>query len=97
MRAESTKVENPNGEGPEHMKCENNGCGGEYTRTTVSRAFEYQGSTVVVDGIPAQICDLCGETVFEAGMLDRVREVLKRARPAHTAPVYAYESELAAR
>ena len=78
------------------MKCESKGCAGEYTRTTVSRAFEYQGSTVVVEGIPAQVCDLCGETIFEAGTLDRIREVLKRARPAHTAPVYAFESKLAA-
>jgi YgiT-type zinc finger domain-containing protein len=78
------------------MRCENKGCGGEYTRTTVNRAFEYHGSTVVVEGIPAQVCDLCGETVFEAGTLDRVREVLRRARPAHTAPVYAFASELAA-
>lgn len=78
------------------MKCENTGCVGAYTRTTVSRAFEYQGRTVVVEGIPAQVCDLCGETVFEAGTLDRVRAVLNGARPAHTAPVYAYASELAA-
>jgi len=78
------------------MNCETKGCVGEYTRTVVSRAFEFQGRTVVVEGIPAQVCDLCGETVFEAGTLDRVRAVLQRARPSHTAPVYAYEREPAA-
>ena len=68
------------------MQCESKGCAGEYTSTTVSRAFEGHGSTVVVEGIPAQVCDLCDETIFEAGTLDRLREVLKKSRTGPYGP-----------
>lgn len=69
------------------MRCETKGYTGEYASTTVSRVFEYHGNTVVVEGIPAQVCEVCSEVVFAAGMHGIVCELLRNAQSKPTAPV----------
>ncbi|MCX7045182.1 MAG: YgiT-type zinc finger protein [Candidatus Sumerlaeota bacterium] len=38
----------------------------------VAQAFEREGIQVKIDGIPALVCDQCGEVYYPAGLTDKV-------------------------
>jgi len=52
---------------------------GETTPGFADKAFSYDGMTLVVKDVPAEICENCGERYFDA---DVTRELLKLARSA---------------
>ena len=75
------------------MKC--NVCGvGTREPKTIDEAFLIDGRWIVVEHIPAEVCSHCGEVSFDAGITDRVRQIVqsgKRPRTAIEADVYEYE------
>jgi YgiT-type zinc finger domain-containing protein len=55
-------------------------CRNGETRTgRADKAFSYDGMTLVVKDVPAEICENCGERYFDA---DVTRELLRIARAA---------------
>ena len=52
---------------------------GETNPGTADKAFSYDGMTLVIKDVPAEICENCGERYFDA---DVTRELLRTARAA---------------
>lgn len=69
-------------------------CGSnEYHQELVNEVFQIDGRPVLVENIPAQICDRCGEPVFSRETTERIRQMLhSQAKPLRTVQmaVYAY-------
>ncbi len=49
-------------------------------RTTVT--VERDGTTIVIQGVPANVCDTCGEDYLEARVATGLEEVLSKATEA---------------
>jgi len=62
-------VDYPDGKGPE-MKCDL--CPGAYRDTLTVLSFQRDGKTIVVEGVPAKVCDLCGDKLFSASTVQEV-------------------------
>jgi HTH-type transcriptional regulator/antitoxin MqsA len=60
-------------------------CGGTAARNEfVSEVFTVDGRRVLVEHIPAQVCERCGEPTFSRQTTERVRRLVHEARPAKT-------------
>jgi HTH-type transcriptional regulator/antitoxin MqsA len=60
-------------------------CGGTAARNEfVSEVFTVDGRRVLVEHIPAQVCERCGEPTFSRETTERVRRLVYEARPAKT-------------
>ena len=61
-------------------------CGNKSARAEfVSDVFLIDGRRVLVEHIPANVCDRCGEAEFSADVAESVREMVNSgARPAKT-------------
>ncbi len=78
-------------------------CGGTHVRTVKVRSAFWQGERlVVVEGIPALVCDHCGEQFYEEST-DRVIQALRdEGFPAEEAagemrvPVFSFSGRLVA-
>ena len=42
----------------------------------VSKTFTIEGKVMIVEGIPAELCDACGEASFNADVAERVRRLV---------------------
>ncbi len=68
-------------------------CGGGVTEQLIEHEYRWQGELFVFEGVPAGVCQQCGEIYF---MVDTVKAlehaVLSKARPKRTilVPVFAY-------
>jgi len=52
-------------------------CGSNSAREeSISEVFELEGRRVLVEQIPAQVCERCGEPVFSAATAESIRRVL---------------------
>jgi YgiT-type zinc finger domain-containing protein len=66
-------------------------CGGELRHTTTTYTQEYEGQLIVVENVPAWVCDQCGETYFDPDVVERVQALIwSGAKPARyiETPVY---------
>ena len=60
-------------------------CGGPATRNEfVSEVFNIDGRRVLVEHIPAHVCERCGEPTFSRETTEKVRRLVHEARPAKT-------------
>lgn len=60
-------------------------CGGTSARNEfVSEVFTVDGRRVLVEHIPAQVCERCGEPTFSRETTERVRRLVHETRPAKT-------------
>ena len=57
------------------MTCEVCGHTGFHS-AQVSKTFTIEGKVMVVEGIPAELCDGCGEANFSAEVAERVRRLV---------------------
>ena len=65
-----------------------NVCGGTAARNEfVSEVFTINGRRVLVEHIPTQVCERCGETTFSRETTERVRRLVHESRPAKTVPL----------
>ncbi len=69
------------------MKCDL--CQGEYRETHIALTFQRDGETVVVEDVPAKVCDRCGDTLLSESVV-RQAEGLMKAEPAGKAPLYRF-------
>ena len=69
-------------------KCTLQGCEGHYERRLISHVFTHNGTSVVIEGIPALVCDVCGDTILEWNVVQQLLTELEEQRqPVRFAPV----------
>jgi YgiT-type zinc finger domain-containing protein len=75
------------------MKCSINDCPGEYEDKKVVHTVRHHGRVVVIDGVPAEVCSVCGDVLLKPDTVRRIEAILREAgKPDRTAPVYEYAS-----
>lgn len=64
-------------------------CGGQSAKTElVSEVFEIGGRRVLVERIPARMCNRCGESTFARETTEQIRKMVNGdARPDRTVPL----------
>ena len=56
----------------------------------VSEVFIIEGRRVLVEHIPAQVCERCGEATFSRETTEQVRHLVHSAPPARTVPLEVF-------
>ena len=75
------------------MKCSINDCPGEYEDKKIVHTVRHRGHVVVIDGVPAEVCSVCGDVLLKPDTVRRIEAILREAgKPDRTAPVYEYAS-----
>ena len=72
------------------MKCDQ--CEGHYRHKDIVLAFRRQGRSVVVENVPARVCDVCADTLLSEGIVQEVEELLEQ-QPHGAAPLYRLREE----
>ncbi len=73
------------------MKCSIAACTGTYEAKSVHHTVRHHGRVIVIDHVPAQVCDVCGDVVFNPRTVRRIEELLETLpQPEQTAPLYEY-------
>ncbi len=73
------------------MKCSIAGCPGTCERRSVHHTVRHRGRVIVIDHVPADVCDMCGDVLFEPQTVRRIEELLETLpQPRQTAPLYEY-------
>ena len=66
-------------------------CGGNLRHTATNYTQEYEGRIIVVENVPAWVCDQCGETYFDPDVVEQIQALIwSGAQPARyiETPVY---------
>jgi YgiT-type zinc finger domain-containing protein len=66
-------------------------CGGKLRQRLTTYTQEYDSRLVVVENVPAWVCDQCGETYFDPEVVEQVQALIwSGAKPARVieTPVY---------
>ena len=73
------------------MPCSIQGCPGEYEERRILHTVRHHGEIVVIDGVPAEVCSLCGDVLLRPETIRRIESLLEsRAAAPATAPLYQY-------
>ena len=63
-------------------------CGGTADKNEfVSEVFLIGGRRVLVEHIPAQVCERCGDSTFSRETTEKIRRLVHDAQPARTVPL----------
>ena len=58
----------------------------------VQEMFMIEGHPILVENIPAQICDRCGEPVFSSETTEKIRQLVHgHAQPIKSVPLDVFE------
>ena len=77
-------------------KCSIQGCAGEYEDRTITHTVRHEGELMVIDSVPAEVCDVCGDVLFAPETVRELEEILRsHTPPSRTVPVYEYGERLA--
>ncbi|MCY4576618.1 MAG: YgiT-type zinc finger protein [Chloroflexi bacterium] len=68
-------------------------CHDENSRTElVNKVFDFDDRYVLVEGIPATVCQRCGERTFSSETVERTRHLIENsATPAKTVGLQVYD------
>ena len=70
-------------------KCSIKGCPGNYEAKTITHMVEHDGQTILIEGVPAEVCSICGDVLLSLETVEYIEQLLQHpGKPAHTAPVY---------
>jgi len=73
------------------MNCSIAGCPGTYERRSIHHTVRHGGRVIVIDHVPAEVCDICGDVLLEAETVRRIERLLADLpEPRETAPIYEY-------
>ena len=73
------------------MRCSIHGCPGECEQRRIVHTVRHHGEIVVIDGVPAEVCSLCGDVLLTPETIRRLERLLDtRPAPTRTAPLYRY-------
>jgi YgiT-type zinc finger domain-containing protein len=84
-------VVNASGEEKPAMKCTIEGCPGAYEPRTVVHTVKHQGEVMVIDHVPAEVCNVCGDVLFSPETVRRIEALLKATPlPSRNVPLYEF-------
>jgi len=63
------------------MKCTIAGCLGAYEPRTVVHTVKHRGEVMVIDHVPAEVCNLCGDVLLTPETVRRIEALLKATAP----------------
>ena len=73
------------------MKCTIKGCPGTYEHRRILHTVRHHRRVVVIDQVPAEVCDVCGDVLLEPETISRIEQMLRvMGQATSTAPVYEY-------
>lgn len=75
------------------VKCTIEGCPGTYERRLVALTLRYGDELIVLDNVPAEVCDTCGDELFSPETNEKIDRLLvehERLIPKDSAPVYEF-------
>jgi YgiT-type zinc finger domain-containing protein len=77
------------------MPCALKGCSGHYEPRLVVHTAHRQGRLVVIEQVPAEVCDLCGDTLYTLETSERISTMLEAIEagtlhPQRSAPVLPF-------
>ncbi len=73
------------------MNCSIQGCPGQYEQRSVMQTVRHQGRVVVIDHVPAEVCPVCGDVLFQPGTVRAIERLLESVRkPDASVPLYEY-------
>ncbi|MBI3972421.1 MAG: type II toxin-antitoxin system MqsA family antitoxin [Chloroflexi bacterium] len=73
------------------MKCTVEDCSGTYEEQLITHTVRYRGQIVVIDHVPAQVCDVCGDILLAPETVRRIEALLRTMpHPVSTVPLYEY-------
>ncbi|MBU0512045.1 MAG: YgiT-type zinc finger protein [Chloroflexi bacterium] len=74
------------------MMCSIRGCSGEDPENFISQVFIRDGKSVVVENIPARVCNVCGDTILGWETVEQLFGILETPQePRHFLPAYSFE------
>ena len=66
-----------------NQPCRNRGCPGHYKEERIAQALRFpDGHLVVIEEIPALVCDFCGDTLYEPHAIEEMERIKAGAVPA---------------
>jgi YgiT-type zinc finger domain-containing protein len=75
------------------MTCSLTGCPGRYEERQIAHTMRIHGQVIVVDHVPAKVCDVCGDTLLSLDTVRRLDALLHvETSPDTTAPLYEFAS-----
>lgn len=73
------------------MRCSVEGCPGEYEEREIVHTVCHEGRVIVIDGVPAEVCQSCGDVLLRPEVVRRIEALLRSSdAPAAMAPLYEY-------
>ena len=73
------------------MKCSLEGCQGDYEERKVVHTVRHHGQVIVIDHVPADVCSVCGDVLFEPDIVRRIEDLLRAEhQPSGTVPLYEF-------
>jgi YgiT-type zinc finger domain-containing protein len=73
------------------MKCSKKDCPGGYEMKTVMHTVRSGGRVIVIDHVPAEVCDVCGDVLFTPQTVRHIEDLLANLpTPAGSVPLFEY-------
>ena len=63
------------------MKCEL--CRGKVRKELISYTLFYEGHWIIVENVPAKVCQQCGEKLFEPKVVERLQKIVWNKQAPH--------------
>ena len=84
-------MQDPNNPREPVADCHKQDCPGGLEGRLIRHTTRYKGKIAVIDHVPAEVCDFCGEALFAPDTvrrIERIIEGLDEHEPASTVPLY---------
>lgn len=73
------------------MKCTIQGCAGEYEDKLVVHTVRYHGQVIVIDHVPVEVCDVCGDVLLKPPIVRQIEQLLQTMKqPQRTVPLFEF-------
>ena len=73
------------------MKCNLDGCPGEYEEREIAHTARHQGRVIVIDRVPTDVCSVCGDVLLRPDVVRRIEALLRTEVPSTMMfPLYEY-------
>ena len=67
-------------------------CGGELENKVITHPQEYDGRVVILENVPVEVCQQCGEALLHPDILEKIQErVWSEQAPKRMASVPVYD------
>jgi YgiT-type zinc finger domain-containing protein len=73
------------------MRCQSPGCTGEHQPQTISHSVIHRERTLVIHGVPADVCPDCGEVLVSEETILHIEGLLSRKARSKSA-THVYEA-----